>query len=96
MRSYKKCKTKSQAELQEKEWKTTKRNGRQEAGTEDNKLESTRDRCSVQRIYLQQEKPTLGTWYQDPQRVTQIDRKLSWTAPGTQAPNLNFGLADRT
>jgi hypothetical protein len=39
MRSYKKCKTKSQAELQEKEWKTTKRNGRQEAGMEDNKLE---------------------------------------------------------
>jgi hypothetical protein len=39
MRSYKKCKMKSQAELQEKEWKTAKRNGRQEAGMEDNKLE---------------------------------------------------------
>jgi hypothetical protein len=47
MRSYKKCKTKSQA--QDKEWKTTKRNGRQQKGTEDNGImeRETDDRCSA-------------------------------------------------
>jgi hypothetical protein len=53
MRSYKKCKTESQA--QEKEWKTTKGmednkwNGRQEAGMEDNGMveRETDARCSA-------------------------------------------------